>query len=87
MSHAKPKSPVKHATSAAEIPSQASGESHAEPAEMGDPRALRLLDELGEHQKGLPRGTALAWERAVFAEAFLDPEPQRRVRAFLRKEK
>ncbi len=42
-----------------------------------------MLAELRGFQTGLPRGAALAWERALFAAAFLDPEPQRRVGAFL----
>jgi len=42
-----------------------------------------LLSRLHEAQAGLARSPALAWERAAFAEAFADPEPRRRVRAFL----
>lgn len=52
----------------------------------GDARALALLEALRQQQKDLPRRAALAWERAVFCEAFLDPEPGRRVQAFLRGE-
>ena len=53
------------------------------PSPEADPRALALLAALAECQAGLPLGPALAWERAFFAEAFADPEPGRRVRAFL----
>lgn len=49
----------------------------------GDPRALALLSATRVLQRGLPRAAALAWERAAFAEAFSDPEPARRVQAFL----
>ena len=48
-----------------------------------DRRALSLLSKLHAAQAGLDRGPALAWERLFFAEAFADPEPARRVRAFL----
>lgn len=48
-----------------------------------DPGALALLIAARAHQHGLPREAAWAWERAAFAEAFLSPEPSRRVRAFL----
>jgi hypothetical protein len=48
-----------------------------------DPRALALLSGLHAAQAGLARDPSLAWERAAFAEAFADPEPLRRVRAFL----
>ena len=53
------------------------------PSPEADPRALALLSRLQAAQAGLARGPALAWERAAFAEAFADPEPARRVRAFL----
>lgn len=53
------------------------------PASEGDSRALGLLARTRAHQRGLPRTAALAWERAAFAEAFADPEPARRVQAFL----
>jgi hypothetical protein len=53
------------------------------PPPEGDPRAISLLHDLRRHQGGLPRGAALAFERAAFCEAFLDPEPARRVRTFL----
>ncbi len=52
-------------------------------APEGDSRALALLWKTREFQRHLPREAALAWERAAFAEAFADPEPARRVRAFL----
>ncbi|HJV23139.1 MAG TPA: hypothetical protein VJ505_04390 [Holophagaceae bacterium] len=42
-----------------------------------------MLWKTRECQRQLPREAALAWERAAFAEAFADPEPARRVRAFL----
>ncbi len=87
MPQAKPKSPVKHATRAAENHLQVNLESLTEPTEMGDPRALLLLAELRCFQAKVPKGAALAWERATFAEAFLDPEPLRRVQAFLSKAK
>ena len=48
-----------------------------------DPRALALLARLWAAQDGLSGEPALAWERAAFAEAFADPGPGRRVRAFL----
>ncbi|HJV88797.1 MAG TPA: hypothetical protein VJ623_00715 [Holophagaceae bacterium] len=53
----------------------------------GDSRALALLWKTRVHQRNLPREAALAWERAAFAEAFADPEPARRVRAFLHGER
>ena len=53
------------------------------PSPEADPRALGLLWRLTLRQAGLPRSQALAWERASFAEAFVDPEPGRRVQAFL----
>ncbi|MBI3129844.1 MAG: hypothetical protein HYZ13_00660 [Acidobacteria bacterium] len=49
----------------------------------GDSRALDLLWTTRKVQQDLPREAALAWERAAFAAAFADPEPARRVRAFL----
>jgi hypothetical protein len=61
-------------------PSQGSGKGRAEAA---DPRAVELLLRTRRAQAGLPLQAALAWERAAFAEAFLDEEPRRRVRAFL----
>jgi hypothetical protein len=57
--------------------------SRSAPAAEGDSRAIFLLKTLRQQQRGLARSSALAWERAVFCEAFLDPEPARRVRAFL----
>lgn len=54
-----------------------------DPSPEADPRALSLLSKLQAAQAGLSRGPALAWERIFFAEAFEDPEPARRVRAFL----
>ena len=85
----KPKleSPVRHAPSAANNHLQLNPENLEKPARMGAPRALRLLSDLHIVQAGLPRSAAFAWERAAFAEAFLDPEPRRRVRAFLEQEK
>ena len=53
------------------------------PSPEADPRTLALLAALEARQAGLGRGQALAWERLFFAEAFTDPEPARRVRAFL----
>jgi len=90
VSQAKPKSPVKHAPCAAERRVQdrwKSLEEPGKPAEKADPRALTLLKELRDRQSALPRGPALAWERVVFAIAFLDKEPHRRVKAFLSKGK
>ena len=46
-------------------------------------RALALLAELRQEQQDLPRGAALAWERAAFREAFLEAGPAQRIRAFL----
>jgi hypothetical protein len=54
-----------------------------QPSPDADLRALALLDSLRDMQRGLPRSAALAWERTAFAGAFDDPEPARRVRAFL----
>jgi hypothetical protein len=48
-----------------------------------EPRALRLLAAVQEAQQGLPAPAALAWERAGFRAAFLNPEPGQRIRAFL----
>ncbi|MBS1767948.1 MAG: hypothetical protein JST05_11180 [Acidobacteria bacterium] len=48
-----------------------------------DPRALALLARLWMAQDGLGCDPALAWERALFSDAFTDPEPARRVQAFL----
>ena len=62
---------------------QDSGTPPTAAAASADPRALELLLRTRGHQSGLPREAALAWERAAFAEAFLDEEPRRRVRAFL----
>ena len=53
------------------------------PSPEADPRALALLSKLRAAQADLALGPSLAWERAAFAEAFADPEPGRRVRAFL----
>lgn len=53
------------------------------PSPEADPRALTLLERLHAAQAGLDRGPALAWERVCFAEAFSNPEPARRVGAFL----
>ena len=64
--------------------SNAPGPGHPTSTE-GDPRALALLAGTREHQRGLPRSAALAWERAAFAEAFADPQPARRVQAFLQR--
>lgn len=58
-------------------------ESTPAPGRAGDPRALALLADLRTQQDGLPRAAALAWERAVFAEALDHPEPRRRISAFL----
>jgi hypothetical protein len=63
---------------------QGSPEGLEKQGEIADSRALDLLAELRDHQSCLPRPAALAWERAVFAEAFLDEAPRRRVAAFLR---
>lgn len=49
-------------------------------------RALSLLGNLQRRQAGLPRAAALAWERAVFAEAFDHPGPAQRIRRFLDKD-
>lgn len=87
MSQAKPKSPVSHAPCAAERQLQVSGKGLEKPAEKADPRALALLREVRVFQRCLSRQPALAWERLAFAMAFLDDEPQRRVRAFLSKGK
>ncbi len=57
-------------------------DSPKEPAQA-ERRALALLAALREEQRGLPRGAALAWERAAFCEAFLEPGPAQRIRAFL----
>ena len=46
--------------------------------------ALDLLRATRAQQRGRAREVAWAWERAAFAEAFLSPEPARRVQAFLR---
>ena len=62
---------------------QPSFESLEKQGEIADSRALDLLAGLGDHQSCLPRPAALAWERAVFSEAFLDEGPRRRVTAFL----
>jgi len=48
-------------------------------------RALFLLGELQTHQEQVPRCGALAWERAVFAEAFDHEGPGERIRSFLEK--
>ena len=48
-------------------------------------RALFLLGNLQGHQAGLARPSALAWERAAFAEAFDHPGPGERIRSFLEK--
>jgi hypothetical protein len=58
-------------------------DTEAQPSPEADPRALALLSRLHAAQAGLARDQALAWERAFFAEAFEDPGPARRVRAFL----
>jgi hypothetical protein len=62
---------------------QASSQSLEKQGEIADSRALDLLAGLRDHQTCLPRPAALAWERAVFSEAFLDEGPRRRVKAFL----
>jgi hypothetical protein len=46
-------------------------------------RALALLAAVRVEQAGLSRSAALAWERAVFREAFLESGPGLRIRAFL----
>lgn len=56
--------------------------SPAQPFE-GNPRALILLSDLQARQGHLSRAPALAWERAVFAEALGSPEPRQRIQAFL----
>lgn len=48
-----------------------------------DPFALELLQACRQQQEGLPRECALAWERTGFAEALAQPEPHRRIQAFL----
>lgn len=48
-------------------------------------RALDALQELQATQRGLPRGAALAWERAAFSAVFDHPEPGLRIRRFLEK--
>lgn len=48
-----------------------------------DARALALLKALQAQQAGIPRAVALAWERALFAEALDHPDPHRRIQAFL----
>ncbi|HJW73819.1 MAG TPA: hypothetical protein VJ486_13410 [Geothrix sp.] len=48
-------------------------------------RALSLLGRLQSRQTRLPRSAALAWERAVFAEAFDHAGPKERIQAFLKK--
>lgn len=48
-----------------------------------DPRALLLLGECRLHQRNLSRAGAFAWERVVFGQALADPEPMRRIQAFL----
>ncbi|MBI4913901.1 MAG: hypothetical protein HY823_14295 [Acidobacteria bacterium] len=46
-------------------------------------RALGLLGALQEQAEGLSRIPALAWERAIFREAFLVPGPRDRIQAVL----
>ena len=71
------------------IRSQDNGKAVVEP--VPDPvsgacaRALDLLGNLQARQAGLSRPSALAWERAAFAEAFDHPEPGQRIRRFLDK--
>jgi hypothetical protein len=48
-------------------------------------RALALLAYLQSRQTQLPRSAGLAWERAVFAEAFDHAGPKERIQAFLKK--
>jgi hypothetical protein len=48
-------------------------------------RALFLLGELQALQASLPRSSALAWERAAFAEVFLDSAPRRQIQSFLQR--
>lgn len=48
-------------------------------------RALFLLGDLQAHQEQVARPGALAWERAVFAEAFDHEGPGERIRSFLEK--
>jgi hypothetical protein len=44
-----------------------------------------MLRDLQDQQRRLPRGAALAWERAVFSEVFDHPDPGLRIRRFLDK--
>jgi hypothetical protein len=44
-----------------------------------------MLRDLQDHQRGLPRGPALAWERAAFSEVLDHPDPGLRIRQFLDK--
>jgi hypothetical protein len=48
-------------------------------------RVLNALDDLQARQSVMPRGPALALERAAFAEVFNHPEPGLRIRRFLDK--
>jgi len=48
-------------------------------------RSFNMLRELQNHQQGLSRGPALAWERAAFSEVFDHPDPGLRIRRFLDK--
>ena len=48
-------------------------------------RVLNALCELQVRQSVMPRGPALAWERAAFAEVFDHPDPALRIRQFLDK--
>jgi len=48
-------------------------------------RALAALQELQAMQRALPRGPALAWERAAFSAVFDHPDPGLRIRRFLEK--
>ena len=50
-------------------------------------RALHLLASLREEQAGLPRSEALAWERAVFREAFRESGPAQRIQTFLERKR
>ena len=49
-------------------------------------RALFLLGDLQRRQAEVPRPAALAWERAIFAEAFDHEGPGERIRRFLDKD-
>ncbi len=48
-------------------------------------RVLNALEDLRARQSVMPRGPALALERAAFAEVFNHPDPRLRIRRFLDK--